>query len=46
MSSKHLARRKCQGDIGETVKQEEKLCSEAEKVREFTYLGDRVSASG
>ena len=29
-----------------TVEQKEKLCDEVETVREFTYLGDRVSASG
>ena len=28
------------------MEQEEKLCDEVETVREFTYLGDRVSASG
>ena len=27
------------------MEQEEKLCDEVETVREFTYLGDRVSAS-
>ena len=35
---------KCEGNIGEIVEQEEKLCEEVETVREFTYLGDRVSA--
>ena len=30
----------------EAVRQEEKLCDEVETVREFTYLGDKVSASG
>ena len=30
----------------EAVEQEEKLCYEAETVMEFTYLGDRESASG
>ena len=30
--------------ILEAVEQEEKLCDEVESVREFTYLGDRVSA--
>ena len=30
--------------ILEAVEQEEKLCDEVETVREFTYLGDRVSA--
>ena len=28
------------------MEQEEKLCDEVETVSEFTYLGDRVSASG
>ena len=32
--------------ILETEKQEETLCDEVETVREFTYLGDRVSADG
>ena len=34
------------GNIGEAVEQEEKLCDVVETVREFTYLGDRVSAGG
>ena len=38
--------RKYEGNIGEAVEQEEKLCDEVETVREFTYLGDRVSAVG
>ena len=38
--------RKCEGNIGEAVEQEEKLCDEVETVSEFTYLGDRVSAGG
>ena len=33
-----------EGNIGESVEQEEKLCDEVGAVREFTYLGDRVSA--
>ena len=28
------------------MEQEEKLCDEVETVREFTYLGDSVSAGG
>ena len=28
------------------MEQEVKLCDEVETVREFTYLGDRVSAGG
>ena len=38
--------RQCEGNIGEAVEQEEKLCGEMKTVREFTYLGDRVSAVG
>ena len=38
--------RKCEGNIGEAVEQEETLCDEVETVREFTYLGNRVSAGG
>ena len=32
--------------ILEAVEQEERLCEEVETVREFTYLGHRVSAGG
>ena len=42
--SKKFTCRKCEGNIGEAVEQEEKLCDEVETVSEFTYLGDRVSA--
>ena len=28
------------------MEQEERLCNEVETVREFTYLGERVSADG
>ena len=28
------------------MKQDEKLCDKVEPAREFTYLGDRVSAGG
>ena len=38
--------RNFEGNIGEPVKQEETLCDEMETVREFTYLGDKVSAGG
>ena len=38
--------RKCEGSIGESGEQETKLCYEVETVREFTYLGDWVSAGG
>ena len=44
--SRNSACRKCVGNIGEPVEQEEKLYNEVETVREFTYLGDRVSAGG
>ena len=36
----------CEGNIGEAVEQEEKLSDEVETVREFTYLGGRMSAGG
>ena len=36
--------RKCEGNIREAVEQEVMLCDDVEAVREFTYLGDRVSA--
>ena len=44
--SRNFAFRKCQGNIGEAVEQEEKSCDEVGTVSEFTYLGDRESASG
>ena len=44
--SRNFACRKCEGNVGEAVEQEEKLCDEVETVRGFAYLGDRVSASG
>ena len=44
--SGNFACRKCEGNIGEAVEQEEKICDEVETVREFTYLGDSVSAGG
>ena len=40
MSSGNIACRKCEVIIGDNVEQEKKLCI---KVREFTYLCDRVS---
>ena len=43
---KNFACRKCEGNIGEAVEQEDKLCDEVKTVLEFTYLGDRVSAGG
>ena len=38
--------RRCEGNIVETVEQEEKLCDEVETLQETTHLGDRVSAGG
>ena len=35
----NLANMKCEGNTGEPVEQEEKLCDEVETVREYTYLG-------
>ena len=40
-----FAGKKCGVNIGEVVEQEEKLCDEVKTVREFTYLGDSVSAT-
>ena len=37
---------KCDGIIGEAMEQDEKLCDVLETVREFTYLGSRVSVAG
>ena len=44
--SGNFACSKYKENIGEAVDQEEKLCDEVETVREFTYLGDKVSAGG
>ena len=44
--SRNFKCRKCDGNIGDSVKQEVKLCDEVKKVREFTYLSDSVSAGG
>ena len=44
--SRNFACRKYEGNIGEAVEQEEKLCDEVEAVRKFAYVGDRVSAGG
>ena len=38
--------RKCEKNIGEAYEQEETLCHDIETVREFTNLGDKVSAGG
>ena len=43
---RNIRRSKCEGNIGELVEEELKVCDEVETVREFTYLGDRVSAGG
>ena len=42
----NIACRKCEGNIGAAMEQEEKLCDEVETVGECTYLSDRVSAGG
>ena len=34
--------RKCDGNFGEAVEQEEKLCDEVKVVRKLDYHGDRV----
>ena len=44
--SRNFAYRKCEGNIEEAVEQEEKICDEVKTVREFTFLGDRVSTGG
>ena len=41
-----FASRKGEGKLGRAVQQEEKFCDEVETIREFTYLGDRLSTSG
>ena len=38
--------RKCEGNIGEAVEQEEKLCDEVKTASAFTYPVDRVGAGG
>ena len=44
--SRNIKCRKCEGSIGDVVEQEEMLCDEVETVREFAYLGERVSVGG
>ena len=44
--SRNFAYKKCKGNIGEAVEQDEELCDEVETVMKFTYLGDRVTAGG
>ena len=46
MFSMNFTCRKCEGNIGEAVEQEEKLCDEVENVKDFTFLGDSVNAGG
>ena len=46
MVSRNFACRNSEGNIVEAMEQEEKLCDEVKTVREFTYLGDRVSTGG
>ena len=45
-SSRNLTCRKCEGNITEAVEQGGKLNDEMETLRQFTYLGDRVSKGG
>ena len=44
--SQNFTCRNSEGNIGDSVEQEDKSCDEVETVMEFTYLGDRVSAGG
>ena len=46
MLSRNFTCRTYDGNIGEAVETEENLYDEEEIVQKFTYLGDRVSASG
>ena len=46
MFSRNFTCRKCEGNIGDALEQEERLCDEMETVRKFAYLVDRVSAGG
>ena len=41
--SRDFVCRQCEGNIGEAVEDEEKLCDEVETVRKFTYLSDKVN---
>ena len=43
-SSRNITCRKCEGNIGEAAEPEENLCDKVEAGREFTFLGDRMSA--
>ena len=40
--SRNFICRECEGNIGEAMEQEDKLCDAVIIVWEFTYLGDRV----
>ena len=44
--SRNVTCRKCEGNIGEAVEQEVKLCDKVKTVSVLTHLGDRVSAGG
>ena len=44
--SRNFACRKCDGNIGEAVEQEEKLCDEVKAIQELTYFCDSISAGG
>ena len=42
--SRNFTCNKCEGDIGESVELEERLCDEMETVMKFSYLDDRMIA--
>ena len=44
--SRDFACSKCEENVGEAVEQKETSCGKVETVKEFTYLGDRVSTGG
>ena len=44
--SRNITCWKYEGNIGEAVEQEEKICNEDETVKLFTYLGGNVNAGG
>ena len=44
--SRNFTCRKCEGNIGEAVEQEVRLCDGVKTISEFIYLGDKVSAGG
>ena len=43
---KNFSCRKCEGNFGEAVEQEEKSCYYMEAMKQFTYVGIRVIAGG